>query len=98
MTIAFAALHQRLRYRDEDTGLYAVVLDDGTMFFSHSPPPLYDARAKRIPVREVLPGSYVNVRYRRERGINRMSAVQVVRFAEDEDQSPFDPVLDDGHL
>ncbi len=66
------------------------------MFFSRHQPPLYDAAAKRIAVREVLSGSYVKVRYRQERGINQMEAVQLVRVAED--APPFDPVPDDGHL
>ena len=96
MTVAYAALHQRLRYRGEDTKVYGVAFEDGTMFFSSRQPKLYDRMAKPIAPREVLPGSYVNVRYRVEGGINRMEAVQVVRLAED--QSPFDPVLDDGHL
>lgn len=96
MTVAFAALHQRLRYRGEDTKLYALAFEDRTMFFARHQPPLYDSAANRIAPREVLPGSRVNVSYRRERGINRLEAIQLVRVAEDE--SPFDPVLDDGHL
>jgi hypothetical protein len=44
----------------------------------------------------VLPGSYVNISYTVERGVNWMEAVQVVRQAEEE--CPFDPVPDDGHL
>ena len=96
MTVAFAAIHQRLRYRGEDTKLYAAALDDGRMFFSRRPPPLYDKMAMPISLREVLPGSYINVRYRVERGVNWMEAVQVVHQVEE--ASPFDPVLDDGHL
>jgi hypothetical protein len=96
MTVAFAALHQRLLYRGEDTKLYVAALDDGQMFFSRRRPPLYDAMAHLMPQREVPPGSYVNVRYHEEGGINRMEAVQVVRFPEEE--APFDPVPDDGHL
>jgi len=96
MTVAFAALHMRLRYRGEETRQFALAFEDRTMFFSPHKPPLYDAAAKRIASREVLPGSYVNVRYHRERDINWIDAVQVVRLAED--QSPFDPVVDDGHL
>ena len=84
MTIAFAAVHQRLRFRGEDTKLYGVAFDDGTMFLSASQPKLYDRMAKPIPPREVLPGSYVNVSYRRVLGVNRMEAVQVIRFAEDD--------------
>ena len=96
MTVAFAALHQRLRYKGEDTKLYALAFEDRTMFFSQRQPALYDAQARPMAPREVPPGSDVNVRYRVEGSVNRMEAVQVVRFAED--QSPFDPVLDDGHL
>jgi hypothetical protein len=94
MTIAYAALHKRLRYRGEDTKLYVAAFDDGTTFFSCRRPPLYDAMAKLIPQREVPPGSYVNVRYHEERGINRLDAVQIVRLAEE--KPPFDPVPDDG--
>jgi hypothetical protein len=96
MTVAFAALHQRLRYRGEDTGLHVVVFRDGTTFCSRRQPPLYDAGAKLLAPREVLPGSFVNVRYSEERGVNWMHAVQVVRL--NEDDPPFDPVPDDGHL
>lgn len=96
MTIAYAALHRRLRYRDEETAFYVAAFTDGRMFFSTRQPKLYDRLAKPIPPQEVPPGSYVNVKYRVEEGINRMEAVQVVRFVED--QSPFDPVPDDGHL
>ena len=96
MTVAFAALHRRLRYRGEATTLYVAAFEDGTMFFSARQPKLYDRMAKPIAPRDVPPGSYVNVQYRRERGVNRMEAVQIVRLAED--QSPFDPIPDDGHL
>jgi hypothetical protein len=96
MTIAFAALHKHLRYRGEDTKLYVAAFEDGTMFFSRRQPALYDALAQLIAHREVPPGSYVNVRYHVERGINRMDAIQLVRLLEEE--APFDPVPDDGHL
>ena len=96
MTIAFAALHDHLRFRGEDTKLYVAAFDDGTMFFASQQPRLYDRLARPIAAREVLPGSYVNVRYHVDRGVNRMEAVQIVRFAEEE--SPFQPVPDDGHL
>ena len=79
MTIAYAALHRTLRYRDEDTKLFVAAFDDGTMFFSDSQPPLYDRRAQPIPMREVLPGSYVKIKYLSERGINWMEAIQLVR-------------------
>jgi hypothetical protein len=66
MTIAYAALHERLRYRGENTGLYVAAFEDGRMFFSHRQPPLYDQQARPIPVREVLPGSLRQhqIRYR----------------------------------
>jgi hypothetical protein len=96
MTVAFAAIHQSLRYRGEDTKLYVAAFDDGTMFVSRRQPALYDALARMIAQREVPPGSYVNVRYHEERGINRMDAIQLVRLPEEE--PPFDPVPDDGHL
>ncbi len=96
MTVAYAALHSTLRYRGVDTKLYGVAFEDRTMFFSQRQPVLYDAQARPMAPREVLAGSFVNVRYRVEGGVNRMEAVQVVRLAEDE--FPFDPVPDDGHL
>ncbi len=96
MTIAYAALHRTLRYRDEDTKLYVAAFTDGTMFFSRRQPPLYDRQARPVPVREVIPGSYVNIRYLVEKGVNWMEAVQLVQ--EPHLASPFDPVLDDGHL
>jgi hypothetical protein len=96
MTVAYAALDRTLRYRGEDTKLYVLAFDDRRMFFASQRPKLYDATAKLIPPREIPPGSYVNVRYGVERGINRMQAVQIVHQPKEE--SPFDPVLDDGHL
>jgi hypothetical protein len=96
MTVAYAALHQHLRYREEETPFYVAALMDGRMYFSTRQPKLYDRMAKPIPPQEVLPGSYVNVHYRVVQGVNRMEAVQVVRVPEDE--CPFDPVPDDGHL
>jgi hypothetical protein len=97
MTIAYAALHRTLRYRDEDTNLYVAAFDDGRMFFSRRQPPLYDRQARPISAREVLPGCYVNVRYIIEQGrINWMEAVQLVQ--ESPEESPFDPIPDDGHL
>jgi hypothetical protein len=95
MTIAYAALHRTLRYRGEDTKLYVAAFDNGRMFFSRNQPPLYDRQARPIPPKEVLPGSYVNIKFAIERGFNLMEAVQVVR--EPPQESPFDPILDDGH-
>ena len=96
MTIAFAAIHRTLAYQGRDTGLHVVAFDDGSTFFSHRQPPLYDAMARPISPREIPPGSRVNVRYRDERGRKLMEAIQILLLAED--PSPFDPVLDDGHL
>jgi hypothetical protein len=96
MTIAYAALHRTLRYRGDDTCLYVAAFADGEMFFSRRPPALYDRHAKPIPAREVLPGSYANIRYAIERGVNLMEAVQVV--TEPPQDFPFDPVPDDGHM
>jgi hypothetical protein len=96
MTVAYAALHQTLRYRGEDTNLHVVAFEDRTMFFSRQQPKMYDTMARPIVPREVPPGSYVNVRYRVEYGVNQMQAVQIVR--QPEEKSPFDPILDDGHL
>ncbi len=96
MTIAYAALHRTLRYRDEDTKLFVAAFEDRTMFFSDRQPPIYDRHARPIPVREILPGSYVNVRFAKRRGVNWMEAVQLVR--EPLQESPFDPIPDDGHL
>jgi hypothetical protein len=96
MTVAYAALHQTLRYKGEDTRLHVLAFTDRTMFFASQRPKLYDAMAKPIAPKEVPPGSYVNVSYHVARGVNRMEAVQIVRQPEEE--SPFDPLLDDGHL
>ena len=96
MTIAYAALHRTLRFRDEDTNLFVAAFDDGRMFFSRRQPPLYDRQARSIPAREVLPGSNVNIKFAIERDSSLMEAVQVVR--EPPLESPFDPVPDDGHL
>jgi hypothetical protein len=96
VTIAYAAVHRTIRYRDEDTRLYVAAFDDGRMFFSRHQPPLYDREARLIPAREVLPGSYVKIRYAIERGFNLMEAVQVV--TEPPQDAPFDPVPDDCHL
>jgi hypothetical protein len=95
MTVAFAALHERLHYRGEDTHLHVVAFDDGQMFFSRHRPPLYDAMARPIAPREVVPGSYVYIRYRAERGRRIMEAIQLVRLPEE--NPPFDPVPGDGH-
>lgn len=96
MTIAYAPLHQRLLYRGEDTGLYAVALENGKTFFSRRQPALYDRQANLISTREVPPGSYVKIKYAMEHGRHLMEAVQVV--TEPAGDSPFDPVPDDGHL
>jgi hypothetical protein len=96
MTVAYAALHRTLRYRGEDTNLHVIAFEDRTMFFSREQPKFYDAGANPVAPREVPPGSYVKVRYRVERGVNRMQAIQIVHQPEEE--PPFDPILDDGHV
>jgi hypothetical protein len=96
MTIAFAALHRTLRYGGESTDLYVVTFIDGTTFLSWRKPTFYDAAARRIAPREVVPGTNVNVRYERRLGVNWMQAIQLIREPP-EDESPFDPVPD-GHL
>jgi hypothetical protein len=96
MTVAFAAVHRTLDYRGEDTGLFVVSFDDGTKFFSRRQPKLYGAAAQPIAPREVLPGTYVNVRYHEHRGRKLMEAIQLVR--EPDEETPFDPIMDDGHL
>src|SRR5271169_1836934 len=97
MTIAYAALHRTVRYRGEDTGLFVAALDDGMTFVSRRQPKFYDAAARPIAPREVVPGTYVNVRFREWRGRKWMEAIQLVREPSEE-ESPFDPVPDDGHL
>jgi hypothetical protein len=94
MTVAFAALHQSLRYRGEDTGIHVLALDDGTTFFSRRPPRLYDSAARRVLAREVLPGTYVKVSYSEHPARKLMEAIQLVREPPDEDP-PFKPVMDD---
>lgn len=96
MTIAFAAIDRRLRYRGEDTGLYVATLTDGTTFLSRRPPKLYDPAARPIALREVIPNSYVYVRYHERHGRKWMEAIQLVQ--EPEAEPPFRSVLDDGHL
>ena len=97
MTVAFAAIHRTLQYRGEDTGLYFVAFTDGTTFFSRRQPRLYDAAAHPIAPREVIPETYVYVRYHERRGRKRMEAIRLVRLPADE-PPPFDPIIDDGHL
>jgi hypothetical protein len=97
MTVACAALHRTLRYRGEDTGLYILALVDGEVFLSRRQPKLYDAAARPISSREVLPGTYVNVRYSESLQRKLMEAIQLVSEPPEE-ASPFKPVLDDGHL
>jgi hypothetical protein len=96
MTIAYASLHRTLRYRGEDTKLYCAAFEDGTMFFSRQQPPLFDAAALRIAMREVVPGSYVNLRSHVERSVNMLDAVQLVR--QPVEKAPFSPVPDDAPL
>jgi hypothetical protein len=51
--------HRTLQYRGENTGLYVAAFDDGTTFFSRRQPRLYDASARPMALREVIPGSCV---------------------------------------
>jgi len=94
VTIAYAAVHQRLRYRGEDTGLYVVALDDGTVFVNSRPPVLFDRDVFKIPMRELeelLPGTRVNISYgfnQRRRKI--VEAIQVL--SEPAQPAPFKPV------
>lgn len=88
-TVVYAALHRTLRYRGEDTGLYAAALEDGTTFFGRRQPALYDAEAAPISPCEVATGSRVRVRYYEEHGRKMMVAVQVVRLAQE--AAPFSP-------
>ncbi len=97
MTLAFAALHRTLLYRGEDTGLHVLAFTDGEVFISRHRPKLYDAAARPIPSRELLPGTYVNLRYSERQQCKLMEAIQLVRLPPEE-ESPFRPVLDDGHL
>jgi hypothetical protein len=93
-TVAIGAVHARLTFRGEPWPFYVLVLNDGQIFLSHRQPSLYAADASLIVTREIPPTSIVRVRYREVGGIRWMSAVQVIRQAED--QSPFSPVSDDG--
>jgi hypothetical protein len=97
MTIAFAAVHRTLRYRDEDTNLYVCAFDNGTTFISTRQPRLFDASARLVTPRELLPGTDVNVCYERRLARNWMDAIQLVKEPPEE-EPPFRPVLDDGHL
>jgi hypothetical protein len=94
MCIAYAALHRTMRYRGEDTKLFVMALFEEQMFFARRQPDFYDRRARLIPPREVLPGSYVNISFVKREGVNWMTAVQLVE--EPAQDSPFDPVPDDG--
>jgi hypothetical protein len=96
MTIAFASVHQTLRYRGEDTGWHVLALDDGTTFLSRHRPRLYDASARPIASREVIPGTYVYVRYSEHQRRKLMEAIQLVREPPEE-EPPFNPVSGDNH-
>jgi len=92
LILAFAAVHQRLRYRGEDTSLYAAAAEDGTMFFSRHQPKLYDRMAIPMATREIPPGSRIRIQFFEKDGINWMEAIQVVCLAED--GAPFEPVFE----
>jgi hypothetical protein len=96
MCVAYAALHRTMRYRGEDTKLFVAALWDHQMFFARRQPDFYDRGAQLIAPREVLPGSYVNIIYAIRERVKWMEAIQLVE--EPAQDSPFDPVPDDGHL
>jgi hypothetical protein len=96
VTVAFAAVHRTLNYRGEDTGLFVMSFDDGTTFISRRQPRLYDASARAIASREIVPGTYVNVRYSEHQKRKLLEAIQLVR--EPEEEPPFRPIPEDGHL
>ena len=93
-TVAIGAVHARLTFRGEPWPFYVLVLDDGQIFLSRRQPALYAADASLIATNEIQPGSGVRVRYDELDGIRWMSAVQIIRMADD--QSPFSPVADGG--
>jgi hypothetical protein len=91
--VAYAALHQTLRYRGEDTKLYSLAFTDGSLFFAKRAIELYDAANARVALREIGPGTVVRVVAQERKGVNWMSAVQVIR--ELVVNSPFGPLPED---
>lgn len=85
-TVAFACVHQRLFWRGEATPYFALALQDETVFLSRHPVKLVDASgyALRHSV-EITPGSEVRVRWRADKAIRWMAAVQIVRLNEDDE-------------
>jgi hypothetical protein len=92
-TVALGALHQRVTFRSEPWPFYVLALDSGEVFLARRLPALYDRGAQPVAPREIPAGSVVRVRYCEEGGMRWMNAVQIVRLCED--QSPFDPVVED---
>lgn len=94
--VAYACVHQELRLRGKSMGYYVLVLQDESVFFSKRPVKLVDGSNKLIPAAvEITPDSEVRVRYGVDRGIRRMTAVQIVRL-HDGDQGAFEPVEGEG--
>jgi hypothetical protein len=89
--IAYAAIHRRLGWNGRDTAFYGIAFVDGTRFFSTRQPMIYDDQAKRIEPVEILPGSVVKVRYRIEKAVKWMEAIQVVWRAEE--PCPFEAIV-----
>jgi hypothetical protein len=90
--VAFACIHRKLRWRGESTGYFVLAFQDGAVFLSRHTVSLVDAYSK--PVRravEIPPGSEARVRWRGDRGIRWMTAIQIVRL-NDDDQNLFEPV------
>lgn len=91
--VAFACIHRTLRYRCEDTLLFAVALEDeDLMFIARQQPHPYDREARRIAMCELLRGTIVKIAYELRDGRKWMRAVQVLEWAEEE--SPFSPAPD----
>ncbi len=90
--IAFACVHRKLRWRGELTGYFVLAFQDEAVFLSRRPVRLVDAYNK--PVRrviEITPGSEARVHWRDDQGVRWMTAIQIVRLNND-DQNLFEPV------
>jgi hypothetical protein len=94
--VAFACIHRRLIWRGEETAFYVLAFQDETIFVAKAPAKLFDALAKRItsPI-EIPPGTEVSVRFHLDRGVRWMTALQIIRWADD-DQDAFEPVEGEG--
>ncbi len=94
--VAFACVHQKLRWRGEETPYFVLALQDEAVFLSTLPVRLFDAANKAVPSAvEITPGSEVRVRWRADHGVRWMTAVQIVRLSDD-DQALFEPVAGEG--